>query len=169
MTGNTDQPDVRKAGQAARNVPDDPGRGQRIRARMAEFGLREADVASACDVTSSAVQKWKKGDPIRIKNVAALADVLELEPQVLLGEHYQHYERRAAGAMRPFEEVAARIQEVRGDDPDVSLTSLREEVMAELRLLREQVTDLQRVVAELASHPPGLRTSARKTPPERGP
>lgn len=177
VTGNEDNPDARKAGQAARNVPDDPERGERIRSRMAELGLREIDVASACDVTISAVQKWKKGTSIRTKNVAALAKVLKWEPRVLLGAHYQHYERRTAGAMRPFEEVAARISELREDlaeirsaisaihgkqaegEPPVTLKALHEEQKRQ----RQAVEALTRAVRGVQRQRPAQDKDQRGT------
>lgn len=58
-----------------------------IRIRRKELDLSLEQIAQACGVGKSIVSKWERGDikNIRRDNLAALADVLQVSPLVLLG------------------------------------------------------------------------------------
>lgn len=58
-----------------------------IRIRRKELNLSLEQIAQACGVGKSIVSKWERGDikNIRRDNLAALADVLQVSPLVLLG------------------------------------------------------------------------------------
>lgn len=57
-----------------------------LRIRRKELGLSLDQIAQACGVGKSIVSKWERGDVknIRRDNLAALADVLQISPLVLL-------------------------------------------------------------------------------------
>lgn len=56
--------------------------GNRLRAAREAKGLRQEDVAQACDVTQAAVQKWEAGAaaPRGLQRTAKLAEILGIEP-----------------------------------------------------------------------------------------
>lgn len=134
--------------------------GVRVARRRAVVGLSQAELAEALDVDARNVQYWETGRNIMRKHVAQLARTLQTTPEYLLfggeavpassdAEHPANGDaddRRQPGGMRgDFHEVSKRIAELRGDDDEASLTSLR----ADVRTLRDQVRDLVAAVRAL--------------------
>lgn len=81
-----------------------------IRARRAELGLTLDQVASACGVGKSIVAKWERGEVknIRRDNLAALSDVLQVSPLVLMGreELYTQNEEYIPDGFIPMPDMA---------------------------------------------------------------
>ncbi len=81
-----------------------------IRARRAELGLTLDQVASACGVGKSIVAKWERGEVknIRRDNLAALSDVLQVSPLVLMGreELYTQNEEYVPDGFIPMPDMA---------------------------------------------------------------
>lgn len=82
-----------------------------IRARRAELGLTLEQVASACGVGKSIVAKWERGEVknIRRDNLAALSDVLQVSPLVLMGreELYTQNEEYVPDGFIPMPDMSS--------------------------------------------------------------
>lgn len=82
-----------------------------IRTRRAELGLTLEQVASACGVGKSIVAKWERGEVknIRRDNLAALSDVLQVSPLVLMGreELYTQNEESVPDGFIPMPDMSS--------------------------------------------------------------
>lgn len=137
-----------KSGQGKRNLPPDPERGALIRRLMDERGWTEKRLATAVGVGERTVQGWKAGGGMRRTVVAKLADTLEVSPAEIVGPYgdapLSAEERLASGTLfgerrsgeRPMT-AGSVLAQLRGDDRDVSLTSLHEDVQSLSGLMRE--------------------------------
>jgi transcriptional regulator with XRE-family HTH domain len=146
--------------------------GVRIARQRARVGLEQAELAAQMDVTERNVQFWEQGRNVMRKHVGPLARALDTTPEYLLfgtdavpaAENGQPPEgdsddesddRRRAGGMRGFDEVARRIDDLRddlrGEDDDATISALR----ADVRALREVVQLLLDTVQEQAPPSPG--------------
>jgi transcriptional regulator with XRE-family HTH domain len=159
---------------AKRDLPEDLARGQRIKDLLKDQGLTEQMVANAAGTKVRNVSNWKRGRPIRRANLIKLAEILKTTPEKLGGDLYiaapataderiaaavwsGGESRRSGGSMRGgFERVAGLIAELRGKDPEVTLTSLHEAVEDLTRSIADLRDDLQeRGVVGEAAEPPG--------------